>query len=176
MGGYEGIHPAYSRYYIQRIRFSSDDILVPQLMAAGHKVEPAIRFDGSKDPNLVVADFYEEAPQGFPVADRDWDTWKQLETVKMAQKHWADQSISVTVYYDRNDIPKLKEWLRGNLQYLKTISFLPHSDHGFVQAPKEAISQDQFEQLSKTIKPLEGDLGTGDLRELECSTNSCPIK
>ena len=177
MGGYEGIHPAWSRYFIQRIRFSSADALVPRLMAAGHKVEPAIRFDGSKDPNLVVVDFYEKAPEGFPVADEGWDTWKQLEAVKMAQKHWADQSISVTVYYDRNDIGKLKAWLADNLKELKTISFLPLSEHGFIQAPKESITQTEYDAGMSHVRPLEdGEYGTGDLENMECAGGSCPIK
>src|SRR6185369_4801022 len=36
MAGYEGIHPAYSRFYIQRVRFAATDPLVPLLSAAGH--------------------------------------------------------------------------------------------------------------------------------------------
>jgi ribonucleoside-triphosphate reductase (thioredoxin) len=178
MQGYEGIHAAYSRFYIQRIRFAANDPLVPMLRLAGHKVEPVIRFDGTLDHNTVVVDFYERAPEGAPVADQDWDTWKQLDVLKMAQKHWADQSVSVTVYYRREEIPKLKAWLADNLKYLKTISFLCHSDHGFVQAPKEAISQEQYEKLSQTVRPVDVDsVGDGsDLDGSECAGGACPIR
>jgi ribonucleotide reductase alpha subunit len=175
--GYEGIHAAFSRYMIQRIRFASSDPLVPVLKAAGHNVERQIRFDGSPDPSMVVADFYLEAPAGAPVADEDWTTWKQLDILKMAQKHWADQAVSVTVYYKREDIPELKTWLEGNLQYLKTISFLCHNEHGFKQAPKEAITAAQYEKLSSKIKPIAVEqIVTGDLESLECSSGLCPIK
>ncbi|NBT57363.1 hypothetical protein EBT16_01120 [bacterium] len=153
MAGYEGIHAAYSRYYIQRVRFSAADPLVPLLAAAGHKIEPVVRFDGTLDHNTVVVDFYEKAPEGAPVADENWDTWKQLDILKMAQKHWADQSVSVTVYYRKEEINQLKEWLANNLRYLKTISFLCHSDHGFKQAPKETISKEDYEKLSEKVQP-----------------------
>lgn len=179
MAGYEGVHPAYSRYYIQRIRFAANDPLVPLLAAAGHHIEPVMRFDGTVDSGTVVVDFYESAPKGYPVADEDWDTWKQLDTLLMAQRHWADQSVSVTVYYHRNELDKVKAWLEENLKNLKTISFLCHSEHGFRQAPKEAITKEQYEQLSEKVTPIkvESDLGNSqDLEGLECAGGACPIK
>ena len=176
--GYEGIHAAYSRYIIQRIRIASNDALVPKLRAAGHHIEPVIKFDGSIDPQTLVVDFYVAAPEGSPVADEDWDTWKQLDVLKMAQKHWADQAVSVTVYYKREDIPDLKEWVAQNLQYIKSISFLCHSDHGFKQAPKEAITKEQYQILSSKIKPLAlEEIGQGDMiAGLECEGGVCPLR
>lgn len=177
MEGYEGIHAAYSRHYIQRVRFSASDPLIPLLRAAGHHIEPVVRFDGTLDHGTVVVDFYERAPDGYPVADEDWNTWKQLDVVKMAQAHWADQSVSVTVYYKKEEIPQLKKWLEENLKYLKTISFLCHSDHGFKQAPKEAVTKDVYEFLAAKIRPLEGDIvGNGTLDGLECEGGVCPVK
>lgn len=177
MQGYEGIHAAYSDFYIQRVRFAATDALVPLLRAAGHHVEPVVRLDGTLDHYTVVVDFYERAPSGAPVADRNWDTWKQLDVVKMAQAHWADQAVSVTVYYRKNEIPQLKEWLAQNLQHIKTISFLCHSDHGFKQAPKEAITQEQYEKLSVGIRPIEGDFtGDGAIDGTECENGACPVK
>lgn len=176
--GYEGLHAAYSRYFIQRVRFASNDPLIPKLKAAGHYIEPVVKFDGTTDPQTLVADFYVAAPEGFPVADENWDTWKQLDVLKMAQKHWADQAVSVTVYYKREDIPQLKTWLADNLQYLKSISFLCHSDHGFKQAPKETISQERYEKLSAKIKPIDTAAieDSGLLTDMECAGGVCPVR
>lgn len=175
----EGIHPAYSRYMIQRVRFAANDPLIPVLKAAGHYMEPVVRFDGSFDHNTLVVDFYLEAPQGTPCADEDFGTWKQLDVLLMAQKHWADQAVSVTVYYRKEEIAQIKEWLQNNLKYLKSISFLCHSDHGFKQAPKEAITREQYDKLSSKIKPLvfgESDVGDGADLGLECAGGVCPIR
>lgn len=176
-GGYEGIHPAFSRYMIQRVRFASNDPLIPLLREAGHNIEPEKKLDGTVSNTTLVVDFYIEAPKGLPVADEDWDTWKQLEVVKMAQEYWADQAISVTVYYKKEDLPKLKEYLRNNLKYLKTISFLCHDDHGFLQAPKEAITKQDYETLSRHIKPIDIDMiGEGIIDVDDCAGGACPIK
>jgi len=174
--GYEGIHAAFSRYMVQRVRFASNDPLLPKLKAAGHYMEPQNDF-GVVDPGTMVVDFYQQAPEGFPVADEDWTTWKQLDILKMAQKHWADQAVSVTVYYKREDIPQLKIWVSENLQYLKSISFLCHNDHGFKQAPKEAITRERYEKLSSKIKPIEfDDIGEGDMIQEECEGGACPVR
>lgn len=178
MDGYEGIHPAFSRYIIQRIRFASNDTLIPFLRSAGHQIEPVQRLDGTTDHGTLVVDFYVEAPKGYPVADEDWGMTKQLETVSTAQRHWADQSVSVSVYYSRVDIPKIKDWLMNNLDEIKTISFLSYQDHGFAQAPKEKITQEEYENLSEKIKQIPIDKITGgDIESQEdCSAGFCPVK
>jgi hypothetical protein len=96
----------------------------------------------------------------------------------MAQKHWADQSISTTVYYKDGDVPKLQEWLKNNLDSIKTVSFLRHSGHGFVQSPKETITEEQYEKLSAKVRPVDLDnVAEGDLVEGgECSSGGCPIR
>jgi ribonucleotide reductase alpha subunit len=178
MDGYEGIHPAYSRYIIQRVRFASNDPLIPHLRDAGHHIEPVRKLDGTTDHGTLVVDFYVEAPKGYPVADEDWDMEKQLETVLLAQKHWADQSVSVSVYYKREEVSQVKKWLTNNLENIKTISFLAHSDHGFAQAPKEKITADQYERLSKRIKPVPIDKITdeGVVDVENCEGGVCPVK
>lgn len=176
--GYEGIHAPLSRHMIQRVRFASNDPAIPLLKAAGHVVQPDIKLDKTFDHSTLVVDFYQKAPDGFPVVDEGFDTWKQLDVLKMAQKHWADQAVSVTVYYKKTEIPAIKAWLTENLQYLKSISFLLETGHGFALAPKEAITEAEFVRLSKKVKPISFDsIGDGgDLSGLECEGGFCPIK
>ena len=175
----EGLHSGYSRYMIQRVRFAANDPLIPLLKEAGHYMEPVVRFDGTMDHTTLVVDFYEEMPEKLPLADGGFDTWKQLEMAKIAQKYWADQSVSVTVYYKKDEIGQIKDWLKENYQYLKTISFLCHSDHGFKQAPKEAISKELYLKLSAKIKPIDVDrVGAHDVDVdgVECVSGVCKAK
>lgn len=178
MDGYEGIHAALSRFLIQRVRFGSNDPGLAVLRAAGHFMEPERRLDGTVDLNTIVVDFYVETPAGFPVVDEGFDTWKQLDVLKMAQKHWADQAVSVTVYYKKEEVPAIKAWLSDNLKYIKTISFLLETGHGFDQAPKEPITQEQYENLSSDITPIdETQIGDGEeLTGTECDGGACPVK
>lgn len=172
-----GIHPAYSRWLIQRIRFAANDPLIPVLRSAGHHIEYVERFDGTFDKNTVVVEFYIETPPETPCADQDFDTWKQLDTLLMAQAKWSDQAVSVTVYYKREDIPEIKEWMSKNLCNIKTISFLCREEHGFKQAPWESITEKQFLEKSKEIKPLDlSEINEGKLESQECEGGVCPVK
>jgi ribonucleoside-triphosphate reductase len=174
----EGIHAAFSRYAIQRVRFASNDKLLPLLREAGHHVEPVIKLDGTLDHGTQVVDFYKKAPDNLPCADEGFDTWKQLDALMMAQRHWSDQAVSVTVYYKKDEIPAIKTWLAQNLKNLKSISFLCHNDHGFKQAPKEAITKEQYEKAMAKLKPVNVDSidGGGELDGMECAGGVCPVK
>lgn len=169
-----GIHPAFAEHYIRRVRFAENSPLIPVLREAGHRIEPQKNIDGSLDYGTLVVDFPVHMPDA-PTADK-MTTWEQLEVVKMAQQHWADQSVSVTVYYKKEEIPQLKEWVADNLQYYKTLSFLCYDDHGFEQAPMEKISKDQYERLANKITPINfSGADTGDLLE-ECEGGACPAR
>lgn len=172
-----GVHGSYSRYIIQRVRFAANDPMIPLLRAAGHHMEPVERFDGTLDRNTMVVDFYEAAPEDVPCSDEGYDTWQQLDTLLMAQKHWADQAVSVTVYYKRQDIPELKKWLANNFSSLKTISFLCHSDHGFKQAPWEAVNKETYEMERAKLTDIDfGDVGAGEVDLQDCEGGACPVK
>lgn len=169
-----GIHPAYAEYYIRRVRFAENSPMITQLRSAGHTIQPQRNIDGSLDYGTLVVDFPVHM-RNVPTVQQI-DTWRQLDYVKMAMRHWADQSVSVTVYYKKNEIPKIKDWVRDNLSEMKTLSFLCYDDHGFEQAPYERITQEQYERMSAKVKPLEFDgADTSDLIE-ECVTGACPVR
>lgn len=173
-----GIHPAYSRYCIRRVTLAANDPLVTMLQDAGHHLEPKQRLDGTLDHGSLICEFTIKADDNAPCADESFDTWKQLEVLKMVQKHWSDNSVSVTVYYDNESLPKVKEWITENLSEIKTISFLLHQGHGFVQAPYEPITKEVYEDMVSKLKPLNlNHLAAAEDVELdECAGGACPIK
>ena len=66
--------------------------------------------------------------------------------IKM-QKEWSDNSVSCTVYYKKQDLPEIKQFLEENFSNnLKTVSFLLYQGHGFKQAPYETISKEVYEK------------------------------
>lgn len=172
-----GIHPAVSRYYIRRVRFSANDPLLPVLKEAGHHIEPVIRLDNTLDHNTQVVSFYCKTPDGTPCADEGWTLEDQLNTVLFAQKYWSDNSVSVTVYYKKEEIDFIKEWLKKNLSAIKTISFLCYNEHGFLQAPYEPVSKETYEKMTAKIKPVNfNKITDGDIESMECEGGFCPIK
>ena len=174
-----GVHPATAgQFFIRRIRIASNSHLVEVCKSHGYHVEFEKNFDGTLNRETVVVEFPCKYPDGVVGAD-DIDIIDQLEKVKFMQKNWSDNSVSVTAYYTKEDLPRIKEYLEENFKdNFKTLSFLLYTGHGFVQAPYEPISKEQYEYLSSRVKPIESiDLNEEDLEELGgCSIGSCPIK
>lgn len=173
-----GIHPAISRYMIRRVSLSASDPLIGMLQECGYKIEPKIELDGSLNHGTLICEFPVKTPDGTVCADEDFDTWKQLDILKMVQKHWSDNSVSVTVYYNPEDLSDIKEWVSSNLDEIKTISFLKFEGHGFVQAPYEPISEETYNKLAAKVKPVDLSVLSvaDDVVIDECNSGICPIK
>lgn len=157
-----GIHPAYARWYIRRIRMPSESHLVPELVERGIHIEPAIRFDGTHDHTTLVAEFPYTVPAHTILAE-DCSAVVQLNVVKRIQQEWSDNSVSVTVTYKPEELPEIKEWLRENYdEYIKSVSFLRYSGHGFLQAPIEPITEERYKQMMARIKPAKALMDNSD--------------
>lgn len=173
-----GVHPGYSHYFIRRVRMSSDDPLVSYCKGLGFRVEYVKNFDGTEDRRTVVVEFPCKFDENTIVA-KDMKAVDQLELIKKLQTVWSDNAVSCTVYYRKEELPEIKEWLKNNYETsIKSVSFLLHSDHGFTQAPYEEITKEKYEELVKKVKPIQilnNSVGS-DFDDLECSTGVCPIK
>lgn len=174
-----GVHPAYARHYIRRVRFSSADPLVDACRKRGYRVVPEILIDGREDHTKWVVEFPCKSPENAVLA-ADMTAIDQLEWVKKLQADWADNAVSVTVYYRKEELPAIKEWLAANYdKNIKSVSFLLHSDHNFPLPPYEEITAEVYDKLvakidmSVAIAPnVLGD----DFDDPSCATGACPIK
>lgn len=174
-----GIHPAYARYYIRRVRFSSADPLVEACRKRGYKVVPEILIDGREDHTKWVVEFPCKSPDNAVLA-ADMTAIEQLEWVKKMQADWADNAVSVTVYYRKEELPGIKDWLSINYdKNIKSVSFLLHSDHNFPLPPYEEITAETYEKLAAkidmSIAIVPNVLGD-DFDDPSCATGACPIK
>lgn len=176
-GSTPGIHPAYAKYYIRRVRMSSDDPLIHQCRTLGYKVEYSLNYDGSVNHKTSIVEFPCFSGNNTIVAD-EMTAIEQLELVKKIQTLWADNSVSVTVYYKKEELPQIKHWLKDNYaDNIKAVSFLLHQDHGFTQSPYEEITKEKYEELISKVKPLTDlYIKEGSIEIDECSKGSCPIK
>jgi len=171
-----GIHPEYSEYYIRRIRIAANSPIVEASRKAGYNVEQVLRFDGSKDPSTYVVEFPCKAREGSVLA-KDMTALAQLEVCKMVQTYWSDNSVSVTVYYRKEELDEIKEWLAENYDNsLKSVSFLQHSEHGFVQAPLEEIDEKEYERRAKNLTQLDLSSSHDEMYDDDCITGACPVR
>ena len=175
-----GVHPATAgRYYIRRVRMASESPLIEVCKSHGYHVEFQENFDGSLDKKICVVEFPCSYPEGVASAN-DITVFEQLETVKFMQENWSDNSVSVTAYYTKEELPEIKAYLEENFKdNFKSLSFLlKMGASGFKQIPYEDISKEQFEYLSSLTKPIVSvEINEDDLEDLgACGLGGCPIK
>jgi ribonucleotide reductase alpha subunit len=173
-----GVHPAYAQYYIRRIRIASNSPLANLCRKHGFFSEYQRNFDGSEDKQTVVVSFPCMVPEGTILAEQTTAV-QQLEFVKRLQTEWSDNSVSCTVYYRKEELDEIKEWLNKNYNdNIKSVSFLLHNEHGFAQAPYETITKEQYEDYAAQVKSIvSGDIAEDDMLDnFECVGGVCPIK
>ena len=172
-----GAHPGYSEYYIRRIRMSADSELVNVCRNNGFSIEYVRNFDGTEDHSTVVVEFPCKFPKGTKFA-ADMSAVDQLEVIKRLQAEWSDNSVSVTVYYRKEELDEIKAWLRENYVNVKSVSFLLHNEHGFDQAPLEEIDKKTYNKIKSQCTPITSihDINMEDIDIQDCATGACPVR
>ena len=173
-----GVHPAFARYYIRRVRFRSTDPLVDACRSRGYKVQWDVGLDGQKDRTSLVVEFPCESPKNAILAC-DMTAVDQLEWIKRMQTEWADNAVSVTVYYKMDELPEIQEWLQKNYKNsIKSVSFLLHTDHNFPLPPYEEITEKEYEKSVASVDlsvPLVA-VGSDSVVFDDCNTGACPVR
>ena len=173
-----GVHPnPAGPFYIRRVRISSHSPLVEVCNKHGFPVEPQRKLDGSEDNSTMVISFPCKLPPTTPVAANfDWRT--QMDMVRRMQAEWSDNSVSCTVYYKKEDIEDIKLYLKKHFKNeMKTVSFLSYHGHGFVQAPYETITEEEYNNMaSKTKQITSVEIKEDDMEMMDCDSGACPIK
>jgi hypothetical protein len=147
-GSTPGIHFPENEYYIRRIRFSTDSKLLGDLKKAGYVIEK-----DKYSPNTVCVEFPVHEPY-FQKGKKAVSIWEQLEIAAQYQHYWADNSVSVTVTFRPDEAHQLKDALQMYETRLKAVSFLKYEDTGYVQAPYEPITKEEYESLISGIVPV----------------------
>lgn len=144
-GATPGIHHPEAKTYWRRVRLSKDSILVSILKKAGFHIEPA-----SSDPDrTVVVKFAVSDERVRPV--EQVSIWEQMQNVVDYQRYWADNQVSCTVKFQEHEKADISRVLEAYEDQLKGISFLPHSGHGFDQAPYEPCKLEEVVEYNSKL-------------------------
>jgi hypothetical protein len=172
-----GAHPGYSEYYIRRIRMSADSSLAHAARKHGYPVEYVLNFDGTEDKSTIVVSFPCKFPKGTTFA-QDMTAIDQLEVIKRLQAEWSDNAVSVTIYYRKEELDAIKEWLSINYKNVKSVSFLLHNEHGFKQAPLEEIDEGTYLEMRKDVTPITSleQIDMDEVEIMDCDTGACPVR
>lgn len=172
-----GCHPAYGRYLFRRMRVASNHAVVDVCRESGYDIEFQKNFDGTEDHGTVVITFPFSYPEGTKVA-AEMTAIDQLEVVRRLQAEWSDNAVSCTVYYKDEELPAIQEYLKTNYnRNFKSLSFLRHTDHGFLQAPIEEVTKEEYEEYAARVKPITQISESLELdSDAECDNGACPIR
>jgi intein/homing endonuclease len=144
-----GVHSPVSRYAIRRVRIGMTSPLVEPLIAAGVPFEKDIVSE-----NTYVFEFVIDHGDVRPC--EEVSPWEQFSLVQLMQKHYADNCVSATIYFDKEkDGPDLEKLLAMFIPNLKSVSMLPHSGHGYAQAPYTPITEEEYNKRKDDIKIID---------------------
>ena len=170
-GATAGVHYPFSRYAIRRIRVANNSPLVGPLKEAGIKWEKDIASD-----NTLVFEFIIDHGDVRPC--EEVSPWEQFSLVAMMQRCWSDNMVSATIYFDKKkDADDVEKLLAMFIPVLKSVSMLPHSGHGYAQAPYEKIDKETYEKRLLEYKhpsfnKVEGNVPVGSNY---CTGDNCQL-
>ena len=174
-----GLHARHADYYIRSVRADNKDPLTQFLKDAGIPWEAEL----SKPEQTSVFYFPIKSPERSIKRD-DLTAIEQLEYWKRIQEKWCEHKPSVTITVREHEWPEVGGWVYRNFDIISGVSFLPHSDHVYRQAPYQECSRDEYEALvEKMPKSLNWDElsfyekedNTMGLQTLACSADGCEV-
>lgn len=174
-----GIHPRHSSYYIRSVRADNKDPLTDFLKDSGVYNEP----DVMKPTQTTVFFFPTKAPEGA-VTRNDMTAIEQLELWKTYQENWCEHKPSITVTVRESEWPRVGAWVFDNFDMVSGVSFLPHSDHTYKQAPYDECDEARYnEMLARTPQSIDWSLlqkyevedGTVGSQTLACGPEGCEV-
>ena len=174
-----GIHARHSPYYIRTVRGDSKDPLTQFMMDQGIPNEPCVM----KPDSTVVFSFPIKSPDRA-VTRNDMTAIEQLNMWLMYQRHFCEHKPSVTISVRDAEWMAVGAFVYENFDEMSGVSFLPHSEHTYQQAPYQDVDEDTYDtllnQMPATIdwaklSDYEKDDNTIAMQTMACSGDVCEI-
>lgn len=174
-----GIHARHSKFYIRTVRVDKKDPIYPFLKEQGIPVEDAF----GKEQSTAVFSFPVASPDDATTRN-DMTAIEQLELWKIYAEHWCEHKPSVTISVREHEWMEVGAWVYRNFDICSGVSFLPHTDHVYKQAPYQDITEEEYKEFVNKIPAIdwsklseyETEDNTTTDHELACSAGgSCEI-
>jgi ribonucleoside-triphosphate reductase (thioredoxin) len=174
-----GIHARHSPYYIRTVRGDNKDPLTQFMIDNGIPAEPCV----FKGDTTTVFSFPVKSPDRA-VTRNDMTAIEQLEMWLTYQRHWCEHKPSVTISVRDHEWLEVGAFVYKYFDEMSGVSFLPHSDHTYQQAPYQDCDKSTYEELlAKMPKSIdwtklsdyEQEDNTVAMQTMACSGDSCEI-
>jgi len=174
-----GIHTRHNDYYLRRVRADAKDPIAQLMEDQGIPCEP----DVMKPNSVKVFTFPMKAPEGA-VLRNDRSAIEQLELWLTYQRYYCEHKPSITVSVREHEWMEVGAWVYKYFDEVSGVSFLPHSDHSYQQAPYEDCTKAEYTALARKM-PKAVDWGliskyeltdmTVATKTLACTGNICEM-
>jgi len=174
-----GIHARHSPYYIRTVRGDNKDPLTQFMKDQGIPHEPCV----FKGDTTTVFSFPQKSPDNA-VTRNDMSAIEQLETWLTYQRHWCEHKPSVTISVRDHEWLEVGAFVYKHFDEMSGVSFLPHSDHTYQQAPYQDCSKGDYKTLLSLmptsidwsrLSEYEQEDNTVSMQTMACSGDSCEI-
>jgi ribonucleoside-diphosphate reductase alpha chain len=137
-----GMHPRHSQYYIRTVRADIKDPLCQMMQEAGFPSEPCVM----RPDHTRVFSFPMKSPDGC-LTRNDLTAIEHLNLWLTYQRHWCEHKPSITITVREHEWMDVGAWVYEHFDEVSGISFLPHSDHSYKQAPYQDCTKEEYETL-----------------------------
>ena len=141
-----GIHARHSAYYIRTVRADNKDPLTQFMKDKGVPNEPCV----AKSNTTTVFSFPFKSPEGA-ITRNDMTAVKQLETWLTYQRYWCEHKPSVTITVQDSEWMDVGAFVYKHFDEMSGVSFLPHSDYIYQQAPYQDCTKEEYEVLLSSM-------------------------
>ena len=142
-----GIHARHNEYYIRTVRADRKDPICQFMIDKGIPAEPCVM----RPDHTMVFSFPQKAVGS--VTRNDMTAIEHLELWLTYQRHWCEHKPSITVTVREHEWMEVGAWVYKNFDEVSGISFLPHSDHTYQQAPYQDCTAEQYEAALAKLPP-----------------------
>ena len=136
-----GIHPRHNNYYIRTVRADKKDPLCKLMIDNGFPYEACVM----KPDTTMVFSFPMKA-EGSRTRN-SFTAIQHLDAWLMYQRNWCEHKPSITVTVKEHEWMEVGAWVYNHFDEISGISFLPHSDHSYRQAPYQDCSKEEYEKV-----------------------------
>ena len=155
LGTSSGIHAWHNEHYVRRVRVGKNESIYTYLLIN----HPELVKDEFFKPTIqAVIEVPQKAPDG--AVTRRESALDLLKRVSKVSKEWVKpghrkgankNNVSTTVTIKPDEWQEVGEWMWNNRENFTALSVLPYSDHTYIQAPFEDITQEQYEEMVKVL-------------------------
>ena len=174
-----GIHARHSQHYIRTVRGDNKDPITQFMADQGIPSEPCVM----KPDTTVVFSFPIQSPKNA-ITRTDETAIEQLETWLIYQRDWCEHKPSVTITVKDDEWMEVGAFVYKHFDEMSGVSFLPHSDHTYQQAPYQECTKEEYKELLKKLpkkidweklSSYEQEDNTIGMQTLACSGDVCEI-